>query len=187
MMTFNRKCFVALGVALLFSGCNKKELEWENPPGFHGRKITSRGKTKQTNEATWDEAQRYCAELERDGHKDWRLPTIDELRTLVRGCPPTAPEGACRVREGCLSKGECYDIGLCRNALAEGWPCKGGEGPSVDGYYLHSQLETQPAKSLYWSSSVIIDAPDHRWGLYYYYGTINDLSISMRHSVRCVR
>ena len=41
----------------------------------------------------------YCHNLEEDGHKDWRLPTIDELRVLVQSHPGTAADGKCSVSE----------------------------------------------------------------------------------------
>jgi len=34
-------------------------------------------------EMTWDEAIKACADLEYAGHKDWRLPTVNELFSLV--------------------------------------------------------------------------------------------------------
>ena len=39
----------------------------------------------------------YCENLIEDGHKDWRLPTIDELRVLVQNHPGTVTGGKCRI------------------------------------------------------------------------------------------
>ena len=39
----------------------------------------------------WYDAAQYCGELVEGGSNNWRVPTMDELRTLVRNCP----EGDC--------------------------------------------------------------------------------------------
>ncbi|MBR4531980.1 DUF1566 domain-containing protein [bacterium] len=64
----------------------------------------------------WDEARKYCNSLEENGLTGWRLPNIDELRTLIQNCPNTEPGGACKVSEknGCLSPSEC-DISVFRD------------------------------------------------------------------------
>ena len=46
-------------------------LEWERIPG---------------DKMSYSDADTYCEESSLDGYGDWRLPTIDELRTLVRQC-----------------------------------------------------------------------------------------------------
>ena len=46
------------------------------------------------------EAQPYCASLVLGGYSDWRVPTIDELRTLVAGNDATQPGGDCQVSPG---------------------------------------------------------------------------------------
>jgi hypothetical protein len=45
--------------------------------------IWQRGDEQNETSRNWREALDYCAGLELAGHRDWRLPTIEELRTLV--------------------------------------------------------------------------------------------------------
>jgi len=40
-------------------------------------------KEQNPTEMTWDGAMKYCKNLKEDGHTDWRLPTIQELYTLI--------------------------------------------------------------------------------------------------------
>ena len=41
----------------------------------------------------------YCEALVEDGHTDWRVPNIDELRTLLQNHPGTVTGGKCRISE----------------------------------------------------------------------------------------
>jgi len=61
----------------------------------------------------------FCAGLERLGMDDWRLPDLDELRTLITGCLPTQTGGRCpttsatpqandRACAGCGAADRCY-------------------------------------------------------------------------------
>ncbi len=57
--------------------------------------------------AIWAEAEKHCEDLRVVGeegiYEDWRLPTIDELRTLVVGCD----EPSCLIEAGTGPNG-CY-------------------------------------------------------------------------------
>lgn len=42
-----------------------------------------------------------CDDLVLGGRDDWRLASIDEIRTLISGCPDIEPDGDCNVHVGC--------------------------------------------------------------------------------------
>ncbi|MEI6126035.1 MAG: DUF1566 domain-containing protein [Pseudomonadota bacterium] len=54
----------------------------------------------QDSGVTHADAVKYCEGLVFGGYDDWRLPTIDELRTLVRGNANTESDGECPLTEG---------------------------------------------------------------------------------------
>lgn len=57
-------------------------LDWSNPS---------------TEAFLWRDGVKYCADL------GGRLPSLGELRSLIRNCPSTQPGGACGVTDSCLS------------------------------------------------------------------------------------
>ena len=76
----------------------KTYLMWENPMGNTGMGGTG---ISHANAVT------YCDNLVLAGHDDWRLPTIDELRTLVRGVSTTMTGGKCPTSESCTDQDSC--------------------------------------------------------------------------------
>jgi len=80
---------------------------------------------------TQPDAERYCKELVLGGYDDWRLPDIDELRTLLRGNPSHESTGDCPVHEGSF-KGDMYDPGFIQ--------APDYEGPGAGGCYWMPEL-----------------------------------------------
>ena len=137
-------------------------LTWQNPPA--------------DDLMVWDYAKDYCTNLSLDGHNDWRLPTISELRSLIRGCPGTVTGGACGVTDSCTDI-SCNDSGGC-------YDCSSGDGPA-DGCYWPDEMEG--SCSYYWSSSPVEDFDNLAWYVGFYDGNVNVNYVGYYGYVRCVR
>ncbi len=61
-----------------------------------------------TDWVNWETADYHCQVLEECGYDDWRLPTISELRTLIKKCSYTVTDGTCGVTDYCLAE-SCHD------------------------------------------------------------------------------
>jgi hypothetical protein len=137
-------------------------LMWENPPNAGAE--------------DWTDAHSYCWYLDIGGYSDWEVPTISELRTLIRGCPETVTGGACGVTDSCLSS-SCEDDGVC-------WSCSASEGPA-DGCYWPDEM--QGPCSVYWSSSTQLDSQTDAWRVLFYNGGVDNQYKDDWNGVRCVR
>lgn len=137
------------------------QLTWQNPPV--------------AGNLNWSDAKTYCALLELAG-KGWRLPTIGELRTLVRGCAATEAAGSCGVTDGCLRWSSCRD-GSCDGCALNGGPAGGCYWPEglEGGCYW------------YWSSSPVADYPANAFRVRFDYGSVNIVNADLENRVRCVR
>lgn len=122
----------------------------------------------------WQDARDYCKTLELGGFDDWHLPTISELRSLIRGCEATETDGACGIDDNCLSV-------YCWTKECEG--CSYLEGPA-NGYYWPIELEGDGVA--YWSMSILIDAKMAAFAVNYR-GSVFQQNFTQEYSVRCVR
>ncbi len=137
-----------------------------------------------------DRAQGYCSDLSLAGYSDWRLPTIDELLSLIRGCPRTALGGTCPPVEDCpwSSLGqppqcECMILG-----------CGDGGGPA-DNFYLPVEVKRSPTPGRstaahtieFWSASILPTRSTTAWKVDFYTGGFWPSVRSNPFGVRCVR
>ncbi|MBP5201360.1 DUF1566 domain-containing protein [bacterium] len=130
---------------------------------------------------SWNAADLYCQELKENGYSDWRLPDIDELRTLIKNSPKTETGGLCKVSEknGCLR--ECFT----RKDCAPNCDLKTNQCQA----YVDGRYSKKGDVGWFWSSSVEPEVEAIVWridfsdaGLSYEEKSENVLS-----NVRCVR
>ena len=120
--------------------------------------------------AKWEQAKQSCDKLEEGGHSDWRLPNIDELRTLIQNCS-TETGGECKVSEknGCLSS-KCFGITCsCDEEKNKGYYSKLGD------------------TAVLWSSTSLSNDTDSAWVVYFGRGKVGTRTKFGYNYFRCVR
>ena len=90
------------------------------------------------------DAMTYCDGLTLAGASGWRVPTLDELRTLVRGCADTQSAGACGLADDCSTSD-------CRNDACDGCIDAANQGPGMFGCYWEPNLQGECGR--YWTSA----------------------------------
>jgi len=125
---------------------------------------------------SWSEADEYCGDITLNGG-GWHLPTIGELRSLIRDCPATEAGGDCLVWEGdCLAR-EC-SLTSCNG-------CSFKEGNGEDGLYWPPELKGPCCD--YWSSADYESAADTAWYVNFALASVEPALDGLDKNVRCVR
>ena len=121
----------------------------------------------------WEDGIEYCRNLNEGGFTDWRLPDIDELRTLIKDCPKTESGGECKVsvKKQCLSNDCRSDSCTCKfkHNIKDNNYSKLG-----DSYRL-------------WSSSSLPADTTYFWSVHFESAAIFYDHKNSEHIVRCVR
>jgi hypothetical protein len=133
----------------------------------------------------WFWASGYCNDGTWGGHDDWRLPDINELISLIRGCVDGTATGDlstsnCGVEDpGCLES-ICSDGTDCAHCGSYG-------GPGSGGCYWDPALSGSCGVS-YWSSSRLPNL-EHAWCGFFNGGNVypEDSDYGWNRHVRCVR
>ena len=136
---------------------------------------------------TQPDAVRYCEELVMGGYDDWRLPNIDEMRTVIRGNPGTETGGDCPMADG-SARADMTDP-ACAPITDFGGPGVGGcywvpeftgtcnkPDPAAEGHPLEFVSSTVASDNKDWVGCVLFDK-----------GAVSFNHIHSYADVRCVR
>ena len=123
---------------------------------------------KSSKRLDWREAVNYCNNLNEDGFEDWRLPNIDELRTLIINHPGTMTGGSCQISEKAKQLESKYKTKDC---------------DGVGGSNFSKLGDTDS----FWSSSVRPEHSHNSWSVDFIYGKVYDVFPVNWLYTRCVR
>ena len=116
-------------------------------------------KGQSTEKLTYEQAVSYCDNLVINDITHWSIPTIDQLRTIVRGCPNTMTGGKCPISEACANSYTCRPSDYCDG-------CQ--EKKDKTAYLEQGIWDTTDIKIssiIYYSSTIETDGKITVWGL----------------------
>jgi len=125
---------------------------------------------------TWSDAIAYCEDLVVGESDNWRMPTVTELRSLVRGCPVTEVDGSCPISEDSPFSDNTDECDGCEEHM----------GPGNGGCYWDEGLIGDCDVRL-WSSSEVTDVIEDVWVFAFGWAIIVTWSQGQDECVRCVR
>ena len=141
--------------------------------------------SKTTDSMNWESAINHCKKLKESnacGYSDWHLPTIDELKTLLKW----RRDSQCKVSDtnNCLSFDDCWTCSSCCHDCTLG----GGGECNYSSYYYDGRYSKLGDSGLLWSSSVPTEYYHSAWVVNFNAAQVYDKSKSNKTEVyvRCV-
>ena len=121
----------------------------------------------------WQNALIYCDIYSEGGLSGWHLPTISELRTLIKNCSDTQmPGGSCGVTDICLSE-SCWTETTCY--------------PSSCDFDSTGRYSKFGDAGWFWSSSATSDDSYRAWKVSFNSGYVGEGYTPINYYFRCVR
>ncbi len=132
----------------------------------------------------------FCANLTVGGYSNWRLPTLNELRTTIRNCNKTASGGSCPITNACSSI-DCFGDDLYNSLYDDNGSCGCTEDKTgiyskfnLDGAYYH-QIWSSTLERVYHTASNT--SYSRFWYVNYDNAQIGNANDTSNILVRCVR
>ena len=144
--------------------------------------------SKSADTMAWLSALNYCEDLNVCGHSDWKLPTIDELKTLLKW----RRDSQCKVSDtnDCLYSTDSYGCWTCSSCCHD---CTLGGGRECNytpsSYYYDGRYSKLGDSGWFWSSSVPTEYTTLAWAVNFNAAQVYTKSKSNKTEVyvRCVR
>jgi hypothetical protein len=130
-----------------------------------------------STEEYYEDAITVCDNAVMGGFDDWRVPTIDELRSFIRNCSYTVTGGPCGVTDDCTAD-TCFSSASCG-----GPECWTLSGPGYGGCYWDASIGGDCGVT--WSSTA--EDSGHAWTVDFQDGSVVDSIFTFHNRVRCVR
>lgn len=144
---------------------------------------------------TWDAALAYCETLDIGGYTDWRLPSLNEMRSFLRrsadnGCYSLEysmawteiPEGYCPVDDTCSSFDECWHSETCNRAYFQSGECS--PGSCMDPIIESGE---NPDTCMYWTTREVDESSDTIWSLDLHDCSLGRYEKTSTNCLKCVR
>jgi flagellar biosynthesis GTPase FlhF len=119
---------------------------------------------EKTHAMNWNDAMEYAKNLQFGGYSDWRLPTVDELKEVVRSCGGTPAEYNDKNSSSIIDKN------IANSSYRSCYKNKGFED-----------------NCLYWSCASVSGRTKYAWIVYFGFGDVGNGNKDYDYSLRCVR
>ncbi|HOA14553.1 MAG TPA: DUF1566 domain-containing protein [Myxococcota bacterium] len=129
---------------------------------------------------TFQEANQYCIDLVWNGHTNWELPTIFQLRTLIERCDSTDVNGPCQPGAPSV---DCLDSDCTTNCFG----CAQGGGPDTASGGCYWPQELDGTCGAHWSATELGDVGGAAWYVNFITAQVGDSALESTMTVRCVR